>query len=120
LLWDPKEKKPHPFKRIILARLELTTFRFSAKSSADETLELSAVDTLRLSFTTKQGGTTTRPHQSFILVEDPSTNLEIAIPVPVKYTGKAKLDLVLPLSYWVDNRNNVTFHLNWYMRKYSS
>lgn len=55
---------------------------------------MSSFDTLRLTYTTKEGIKAARPHQSFILIEEPSTNLDIAIPVPVKASGKAKLDIV--------------------------
>jgi oligosaccharyltransferase complex subunit delta (ribophorin II) len=60
----------------------------------DDIIELDSTDTLRIAFTTKEGATAARPHQSFLLIQDPSSKLEIAVPVPVKTSGKAKLDLV--------------------------
>lgn len=89
----------HPYKRKLLLGIWELTCRFTAKSSVDETLEFVTGDTLRIAFTTKEGGTAARPHQSFILIEDPSTNLEISIPVPVKPSGKAKLDIVSAIQY---------------------
>jgi oligosaccharyltransferase complex subunit delta (ribophorin II) len=92
----PKGKEPTSsftyFKVLQFQTDEINSF--GASSQVEEILELSPTDTLRLTYTTKEGDKATRPHQSFILVEDPSTNLDIAIPVPVKPSGKAKLDLV--------------------------
>lgn len=116
----PKGKEATSVQTYSLGNAITDRYRFTTKSPVDETLQLSSIDTLRLSFTTKQGGTATRPHQSFVLVEDPSTNLEVAIPVPVKYTGKAKLDLVLQLHDYTDHRNNVIFLLSWYMQRHSN
>ena len=65
-------------------------------SKVEDTIELSSTDTLRLTFTTKDGQSTARPHQSFILIEDPTAKLDISIPVSVKTSGKAKIDIVSP------------------------
>ena len=97
--WDQKAKTLHPYTRKLLPGIWELTCRFTAKSSVDETLEFVTGDTLRIAFTTKEGGSAARPHQSFILIEDPSTDLEISIPVPVKPAGKAKLDIVSPTQY---------------------
>jgi oligosaccharyltransferase complex subunit delta (ribophorin II) len=88
------------------------TCRFTAKSPVDETLEFVTGDTLRIAFTTKEGASAARPHQSFILIEDPSTNLEISIAVPVKPSGKAKLDLVSQSYYFSDTRIKRIYLLN--------
>jgi len=58
-------------------------------------------DTLRLTYTTKDGDKTARPHQSFVLVEDAIANLQVSIPVPVKSSGKAKLDLVFTMQWHI-------------------
>lgn len=87
------------YVRQVLAMGNWLWGRFTAKTVVDETLELATGDTLRIAFTTKEGGNAARPHQSFLLIEDPSTNLEISIPVPVKPSGKAKLDLVSQRHY---------------------
>jgi len=68
--------------------------RFDSTSKVEEALELSPTDSLRLTFTTKEGQSIARPHQSFILIEDPSAKLDISIPVSVKASGKGKIDLV--------------------------
>ena len=80
----------------------------------EDTLELSSTDTLRLTFTVTEGGAAARPHQSFILIEDPSTNLDIAIPVPVKSSGKAKLDLVIQILIFLICRTIVIYLLSYY------
>lgn len=93
---------------------------FGASSQVEDTLELSSTDTLRLTYTTTEGGKAARPHQSFILVEDSSANLDIAIPVQVKASGKANLDIVCVdhgLSY---RRNIVIYLLGYYMQIPSS
>jgi oligosaccharyltransferase complex subunit delta (ribophorin II) len=60
----------------------------------EDILELGSTDSLRLTFTTKEGQSNARPHQSFILIEDPAAKLDVSIPVSVKASGKAKIDLV--------------------------
>jgi oligosaccharyltransferase complex subunit delta (ribophorin II) len=92
------ERKRSRFQAYVnLGICKFNEHRFSANSPVDEVLDFAVGDTLRLAFTTKDGEKTTRPHQSFLLVQDPTTNLEVAIPVPVKPSGKAKLDIVCPL-----------------------
>jgi len=59
-----------------------------------DVIELSSQDTLRLVVTTKLDSDVARPHQSFLLVEDPTRKLELVLPVPVKTSGKGKLDFV--------------------------
>jgi len=80
----------------------------------EDTLELSSTDTLRLTFTSTEGGAAARPHQSFILIEDASANLDIAIPVPVKSSGKAKLDIVIQILISLICRTIVIYPLNYY------
>jgi oligosaccharyltransferase complex subunit delta (ribophorin II) len=90
--------------------------RIDANSVVEETLEVSPSDTLHLTFTTKEGETVARPHQSFLLIEDPLANLATSIPVPVKLSGKAKLDLVRFVSIWLSKRTIAIYLLNCYMR----
>lgn len=94
----------------------LTINSFEASSPVEDTLELSSSDTLRLTLTAKEGGNAARPHQLFILIEDASANLDIAIPVPVKPSGKAKLDLVFQMIVSLIFRTTVTYLLNYYMQ----
>jgi oligosaccharyltransferase complex subunit delta (ribophorin II) len=68
--------------------------RFSSNSPVEEIIELGPSDTLRLTFTATDDGKAARPHQSFIIVEDTASHLDTIIPVPVKLSGKAKIDIV--------------------------
>jgi hypothetical protein len=68
--------------------------RFDPNSAIGDTVEVSESDVLRLTFTAKEGVSAARPHQSFILVEDTVRKLDLALPIPIKSSGKAKLDFV--------------------------
>jgi len=95
---DQKAKTPHRHFRIFTFFINSRTngcYRFDGTSKVEDIIELSSTDSLRLTFTTKDGQSTARPHQSFILIEDPSTKLDISIPVSVKASGKGKIDFVL-------------------------
>jgi len=76
-----------------LFRALLKRNSFSSKAGVEEVIELSPADTLRLAFTATEDDKPGRPHQSFILIEDTSSSLDIVIPVPVKPSGKAKIDI---------------------------
>ncbi|RMZ91058.1 hypothetical protein DV736_g1696, partial [Chaetothyriales sp. CBS 134916] len=54
---------------------------------------LGAADTLKIVLTTQTGGTGKRPHQAFLLLEDPRTKLDISYPFNVKESGKGKVEL---------------------------
>jgi hypothetical protein len=75
-------------------------------------VEISGSDVLHLTFTAKDGGKAARPHQSFVLVENSADKLDIAIPIGVKSSGKAKLDFVTAIINQSDSRIIETFHLN--------
>jgi hypothetical protein len=115
--WDLKARKHHLLSRIFLTIFfKLTITSFEASSPVEETLELSSSDTLCLTFTATEGGNAARPHQIFILIEDASANLDVAIPIPVKPSGKAKLDLVFQISVFLIFRTIATYLLNCYMQ----
>jgi len=57
-------------------------------------VKLGAGDTLKVILTTQDGKSAKRPHQAFLLLQDPSTNLDISYPFSVKESGKAKVELV--------------------------
>ena len=58
-------------------------------------ISLGPRDVLKLQFTLKDGDTPNRPHQAFLLVRDPKTELETFFPLAVKgASGRAKVDLV--------------------------
>jgi hypothetical protein len=44
--------------------------------------------------TTQDGKSAKRPHQAFLLLQDPSKKLDVSYPFSVKESGKAKLELV--------------------------
>jgi hypothetical protein len=97
--WDLKARKLHLSRFFLPIFLKLTINSFEASSRVEDTLELSPSDTLSLTFTATEGGKPARPHQLFLLIEDMSANLDVAIPVTVKPSGKAKLDLVFQTKY---------------------
>lgn len=57
-------------------------------------VKLGAGETLKVILTTQEGKSAKRPHQAFLLLQDPSTNLDISYPFNVKDSGKAKVELV--------------------------
>ncbi|RVX67448.1 hypothetical protein B0A52_08801 [Exophiala mesophila] len=65
-------------------------------------IKLGPVDTLKVVLSTQEGKSAKRPHQAFLLLQDPATNLDISYPFSVKESGKAKLDLThkdLPVQF---------------------
>jgi oligosaccharyltransferase complex subunit delta (ribophorin II) len=59
-------------------------------------LVFGSADTLKLLLTTQQNGSPKLAHQSFLLLKDPVSGLDISYPLSVKENGKAKLELVRP------------------------
>jgi oligosaccharyltransferase complex subunit delta (ribophorin II) len=57
-------------------------------------VKLGAGETLKVILTTQEGKSAKRPHQAFLLLQDPTTNLDISYPFSVKDSGKAKVELV--------------------------
>jgi len=55
---------------------------------------LETADTLNIILTVTEGGKPKRPHQAFLLLEDPDTGLESTFTLSMKETGKAKVELV--------------------------
>jgi oligosaccharyltransferase complex subunit delta (ribophorin II) len=89
----PKGKDGTSSYTYSLIRTLLKGDSFTKSSGIDEVLELSPADTLRLAFTATLDDKASRPHQSFILIQDPSSPLQVVVPVPVKPSGKAKIDI---------------------------
>ncbi|MCJ1453413.1 hypothetical protein MMC28_003760 [Mycoblastus sanguinarius] len=54
---------------------------------------LGTSDTLKILLTTKEDSKAKRPHQAFILVKDPKSNLETSFAFQVKENGKGKVEL---------------------------
>ena len=57
-------------------------------------LSIGPQESLKLLFTTKEGGKAKRAHQTFLQLHDQASGLETAFPLQVKENGKAKLDIV--------------------------
>lgn len=57
-------------------------------------ISLGDADNLKLTLTTQEGRTAKRAHQTFLLLTDSDTGLNIAYPFNVKDNGKSRLDLV--------------------------
>lgn len=56
-------------------------------------LSLGSSDTLKLLLTTTEAKKAKRPHQAFLLLREPKSNLDTSFPLSVKESGKGKLDL---------------------------
>ncbi|KAI4174870.1 MAG: hypothetical protein LQ346_008165 [Caloplaca aetnensis] len=54
---------------------------------------LGATDTLKLFLTAKEGKKASRPHQAFLLLREPKSNLDTSFPLSVKESGKGKVEL---------------------------
>ncbi|KAI4125596.1 MAG: hypothetical protein LQ341_006963, partial [Variospora aurantia] len=63
-----------------------------------EPIVLGAADTLKLLLTTTEGKKARRPHQAFLLLREPKSNLDTSFPLSVKESGKGKLELMLAKS----------------------
>ncbi|EME48714.1 hypothetical protein DOTSEDRAFT_67675 [Dothistroma septosporum NZE10] len=61
--------------------------------SSSSPIILSAASTLKVLLTTKEGKTGKRPHQAFLILQDPDTGLEESFTFNVKENGKAKVDV---------------------------
>lgn len=57
-------------------------------------VKLGAAETLKVILTTQEGKSAKRPHQAFLLLQDPSKKLDVSYPFSVKESGKAKVELV--------------------------
>ncbi|KAL8827834.1 MAG: hypothetical protein Q9170_006853 [Blastenia crenularia] len=56
-------------------------------------ITLGASDTLKLLLSTTEGKKAKRPHQAFLLLSEPTSNLDTSFPLSVKESGKGKLEL---------------------------
>ncbi|KAI4268681.1 MAG: hypothetical protein L6R35_006739, partial [Caloplaca aegaea] len=66
-----------------------------ASKALPEPIVLGAADTLKLLLTTTEGKKARRPHQAFLLLRDPKSNLDTSFPLIVKESGKGKLELYM-------------------------
>lgn len=72
----------------------LTPYRLLERKALSTPISLGAADTLKVVLTAQEGRTPKQPHQTFLLLKDPASNLDISYPFNVKNNGKAKLELV--------------------------
>jgi len=66
--------------------------KLSDRTPLSKPVSLGATDTLKIILTATEGGTSKRPHQAFLLLQDQDTGLETTFPFSVKDTGKSKVD----------------------------
>ncbi|KAI4099569.1 MAG: hypothetical protein LQ345_007482 [Seirophora villosa] len=59
-----------------------------------EPVVLGAADTLKLLLTATEGKKARRPHQAFLLLREPKSDLDTSFPLSVRESGKGKLELV--------------------------
>jgi len=72
-------------------------YSFEPKKPFPSAIPLAARDILKLQFTLTNGENTGCPHQAFLLVTNPETDLETFYPLSVKGdSGRAKVDFVNP------------------------
>ena len=70
------------------------SYRFSDKSLPKKTVAFGSADTLKLVLTANEGGEAKRPHQAFLVFQEPETGLEAPFVMTTKENGKATVDLV--------------------------
>ena len=68
--------------------------RLTERKALVQPVTLGAADTLKIILTTQDGRTAKRAHQTFLLLRDPTSSLDVSYPFSTRANGKAKLDLV--------------------------
>lgn len=69
-------------------------YRLNAKAPLSKPVSLGSADTLKLSLTAKDNGKGKRPHQAFLILQEPESGVEAPFPFTVKENGKAVAQLV--------------------------
>ncbi|KAF3021478.1 hypothetical protein E8E14_010432 [Neopestalotiopsis sp. 37M] len=67
--------------------------KFSEKNPLTTPVALGAADTLKIVITAKENGKGKRPHQAFLVLQEPETGLEAPFPLTTKENGKATVDI---------------------------
>ena len=57
-------------------------------------LQLGSTDNLKILLITKEGNKAKRPHQAFLTIKDPKSQLDTSFAFQVKENGKGKVELV--------------------------
>ncbi|PUU72174.1 Oligosaccharyltransferase subunit Ribophorin II-domain-containing protein [Tuber borchii] len=69
-------------------------YKFSPTKPVKGAITLGSRDILKVSLTVKEGSQAGRPHQAFLLAQEPESKVETFFPLSVKeLSGKAKIDL---------------------------
>ncbi|WEW59525.1 hypothetical protein PRK78_004999 [Emydomyces testavorans] len=67
--------------------------KLSDKKPLSKPIPLGQSDTLKLLLTAQEGRTPKKPHQAFLLLRDPASDLDISYALAMKENGKARLEL---------------------------
>ncbi|KAJ5480745.1 hypothetical protein N7539_006639 [Penicillium diatomitis] len=76
--------------------------QFDSKKPLSKPIAFTDVDSLRVILTAKEGSSSKRPHQAFLLLKDEKNGLDVSYPFTVKENGKARLELTqkeLPIQF---------------------
>lgn len=68
--------------------------RFAPNKPLSKPLILGPSDTLKVLVTSKEDRKAKQPHQAFLNVRDPASNLETSYAISIKDNGKGKVELV--------------------------
>ncbi|KAI5305056.1 hypothetical protein KEM56_005401 [Ascosphaera pollenicola] len=67
--------------------------RLSTSKTIEKPISLKDTDSIKVVLTTQRDSVPEKPHQAFILLKDAEADLDVAYPLEVKDSGKAKFDL---------------------------
>ncbi|CAJ2500067.1 Uu.00g029200.m01.CDS01 [Anthostomella pinea] len=67
--------------------------KFNEKAPLPQSIVLGSSDSLKILLTAKEGGKGKRPHQAFVMLQEPTTGLEAPFPLTVKDNGKAVVEI---------------------------
>ena len=84
---------------LMIHMLTLRLPRLSLNKPLKTAVRLGASDTIKILLTTQEDKKSKRPHQAFLQVKDPQTNLETSFAFSVKESGKGKVELVRNVRY---------------------
>ena len=88
------------FRKLYGTLTLITTHRIVENKALSKPIALGSSETLKILLTTKEDNNAKRPHQAFLLVKDPQSNLDTSFAFQVKENGKGKIELVcLPLEH---------------------
>ena len=74
-------------------------FSLVENKSLPEPISLGESDTLKILLTANEGKKASRPHQAFLLLREPKSNLDTSFPLSIKDSGKGKLEMVCSICW---------------------